>query len=688
MLVEDFEKISLRKFKIKSIMPDATVLLLGRRRSGKSMLKGENVLMYDGTIKRVEDISIGELVMGDDSTPRTVLETHNGTDKMYKVTNRRGESYTVNSHHILSLIYTAKKNLRERKDKHSYQVVWFDKYNYKLAYKTFSYKNKNKEEVYHQAKNFLDELIDDRKVDIPIKDFLKLSKKYRSNLLGYQVPIEFPQKELPVDPYMIGYWLGDGNAQEAVITCQDSTVLHYFSKNLQSINCYLQYRKSNPYYYGINGEKKKGHKNNINTFLNTLRELNLLKEKHIPHIYKCNSRENRLKLLAGFIDADGYLGKRNDFEIAQSKEHEVLLNDIIYLARSLGFTATKHIKRTSWTHNGVKKYGEAFRININGKGIDEIPTLIPRKRANPRKTRVDALVSQIKVEEVGEGEYYGIELDGNNRFVLGNFIVTHNSWLVRDIFYHHRHIPSGVIFSGTEEASPFFGDFVPDCFIHSEYDPLLVESIMTRQKRKIREAKQSGRSESGKLPSNNMFIVLDDMLHDAQNWKKEKTIKNIFFNGRHYNFLFILTMQYPLGITPELRSNIDYVFVFNEPSVKNRKKIYDDYAGMIPSFDHFCNILDSCTQNHECLVIKTSGNSSDYKDQIFWYKSEAHNNFRVGHPKFWKYHNSNYNSNYEEDNEEDEEHLQKLKKKFAKTKKLKVIVSRQGDIVGYRQDSE
>jgi hypothetical protein len=185
-----------------------------------------------------------------------------------------------------------------------------------------------------------------------------------------------------------------------------------------------------------------------------------------------------------------------------------------------------------------------------------------------------------------------------------------------------------------------------------------------------------------------MFIVLDDMLHDAQNWKKEKTIKNIFFNGRHYNFLFILTMQYPLGITPELRSNIDYVFVFNEPSVKNRKKIYDDYCGMIPSFDHFCNILDSCTQNHECLVVKTSGNSSDYRDQIFWYKSEAHNNFQVGHSKFWKYHNSNYNSNYEEDNEEDEEHLQNLKKKFAKTRKLKVIVSRQGDIVGYQQDSE
>ena len=262
------------------------------------------------------------------------------------------------------------------------------------------------------------------------------------------------------------------------------------------------------------------------------------------------------------------------------------------------------------------------------------------------------------------------------------------SFLVRDIFYNHKYIPSGIVFSGTEEASPFFGDFIPDCFIHPEYDPELINNIMNRQKRKIREAKDQKLSESGKHVSNNVFIVLDDMLHDAQSWKKDKTIKSIFFNGRHYNFLFILTMQYPQGIPPELRSNIDYVFIFNEPSVANRKKIYDAYAGMLPDFNYFCNILDACTQNHECVVIKTSGISNDLRDQIFWYKAEPHNNFRVGHQKLWKFHNNNYNSHYEQDNEKDEEKLDKLKRKFAKTRKLKVLVSRQGDIVGYKEDDD
>ena len=678
MIVDEYDKLNLKKFKMKSLMPDSTVLLLGRRRSGKCLMRGEKVLMFDGKIKNVEEIKVNDLVMGDDSTQRTVWKTHSGTDIMYKVTNRKGESYTVNSHHILSLIYTGKKNLRERPERFSYQVNWFDKCNYKLTYRTFSYKNKNKEEVYKEAQEFLDGLVDDRKVDIPIEDYLKLSKKYRNNLLGYQVPIEFSEKELHIDPYMIGYWLGDGTAHNSNITTQDSAVLHYFSKNLPKYNLYVEFKSGYSYKISTGVYGQQG-----NVFLQTLKDLNLINNKHIPMIYKCNSRENRLKLLAGFIDADGHLGKRNDFEITQCKKHERLLDDIIYLARSLGFTATKHIKKTSWTHKGEKKTGEAFRININGSGIEDIPTLIERKQADPRKTRVDALVSQIQIEEVGEGEYYGIELDGNNRFVLGNFIVTHNSFLVRDIFYHHKKIPKGVIFSGTEEASPFFSDFIPDTFIHSEYDPSIIESILVSQKKKIRECKAAGRSESGKAPENNMFIVLDDLLHDAQQWKREKTIKNIFFNGRHYNLLFILTMQYPLGITPELRSNIDYVFIFNEPSVKNRKKIYEDYCSIIPSFDHFCNILDSCTQNYECLVVKTSGKSNKLQDQLFWYKAESHTNFQAGHRTFWKFHNSNFNTKYEVENDKLEQNVQEFKQKYGKTKKLKVFVNRDGDIIGH-----
>jgi hypothetical protein len=261
------------------------------------------------------------------------------------------------------------------------------------------------------------------------------------------------------------------------------------------------------------------------------------------------------------------------------------------------------------------------------------------------------------------------------------------SFLVRDIFFNHQKIPKGLIFSGTEAANPFFSDFFPDTFIHSDYNPSLVETAMTCNGKKVRTARNIYPELNGLLPSNRFCIVLDDMLADANSWKTEKTIKEIFFNGRHYNIFFILTMQYPLGISPALRSNIDYVFVFNEPSIKNRKKIYEDYCSMIPSFDAFQNILDSCTQDYECLVVKLSGNTSDLRDQVFWYKAKPRSNFKLGHPKIWEYHNKQYNNKYTQEQDQDQIQLEKLQSKYGKSKKLKVIVNRQNDIIDTYSES-
>lgn len=256
------------------------------------------------------------------------------------------------------------------------------------------------------------------------------------------------------------------------------------------------------------------------------------------------------------------------------------------------------------------------------------------------------------------------------------------SYLAKDIFFNHKDIPMGLVFSATEEANPFFGDFIPDTFIHSEYNPNLINSLMSKQSQKVKRGRLNGHaSTDGKYAGNRSFVILDDMLASASTWKKDQTVKAIFLNGRHYNIFFILTMQYPIGIPPDLRSNIDYIFIFNEPSVANRKKLYDNYCGMIASFDHFCNILDSCTQDHECLVVKSSGDSNKLQDQIFWYKAVSHDSFRVGHPKIWKYHDEHYNNKYDKERDHDQEEMDRLRKKFAKTHKLKVFVSRTGEIV-------
>jgi len=401
-------------------------IITGLPGSGKCLALNTPLIMYDGSIKLVQDVKVGDLLMGDDSSARTVLNLGRGRDIMYKITNQKNESYTVNSEHILSLYYSGCNSIRERKDRQSYSVKWFNNNELKLNTKDFSYKTKIKEEVFFEAQQFKDSLKNDLRVDISVQDYLKLSKSIKNKMKGYKVPIEFPEKDLPFDPYMIGYWLGDGGSRGAIISCQDSTVLHYFNKNLVKYNLYLNYKDQ--YDYTIRGYSGLV---DSNILLNTLKDLNLKNNKHIPDIYKFNSRENRLKLLAGLLDSDGHLSSGGIFEFTQ--KNEVLMNDVVYIVRSLGFACYKKEKNTSWTYKGVKNYGKAFRIHISGEGIEQIPTIIPRKRADPRKQIKNVLVSGIKVDKLEEDDYYGFELDGNHRFLLGDFTVSHNTSLAHII---------------------------------------------------------------------------------------------------------------------------------------------------------------------------------------------------------------------------------------------------------------
>lgn len=407
--------------------PYRGLLLYHSLGSGKCHAKGTPILLYSGEIKPVEEIKVGDLLMGDDSTPRTVLSLARGEDEMYDIIPIKGDKYTVNQCHILCLKASSYPKFRHNthKSNTNFNIQWIE--NNKFQSKTFSYNPNDKEHEEKQkiaAEEFYKEINTNEKtknniLEIEVNDYLKLPNNLKAYMKGYKVPIEFPEKEVPIDPYMIGYWLGDGTSSDSDITTQDSTVLYYFVKNLPKYELSLHY--CNGYTYKIQGS---GKRSDTNIFYKTIKDLNLFKNKHIPHIYKCNSRENRLKLLAGLLDSDGCYGN-GCFEF--TNKNEKLMDDVIYLARSLGFACYKSEKKTSWTHKGIKKNGTAWRIMISGQGIETIPTQIPRKKASPRSQVKDVLVSGITVKHVGRGDYYGFTLDGNCRYLLGDTTVTHNT---------------------------------------------------------------------------------------------------------------------------------------------------------------------------------------------------------------------------------------------------------------------
>jgi len=212
---------------------------------------------------------------------------------------------------------------------------------------------------------------------------------------------------------------------------------------------------------------------------------------------------------------------------------------------------------------------------------------------------------------------------------------TGKSFLVRDLLYYHQEIPIGTVISGTEAGNGFYGSHVPKLFIHDEYNTAIVENVLKRQKLVIKQIKKENTAYGRSNIDGRAFVILDDCLWD-NGWAKDKMMRLLFMNGRHWKIMTVITMQYPLGVPPNLRTNIDYVFILREPYLTNRKRIYENYAGMFPTFESFCQVMDQCTENYECLVIDNNSKSNKLEDQIFWYKAEPHDNFKLGSKEFWE----------------------------------------------------
>ena len=223
---------------------------------------------------------------------------------------------------------------------------------------------------------------------------------------------------------------------------------------------------------------------------------------------------------------------------------------------------------------------------------------------------------------------------------------TGKSFLVRDLLYYHQDIPIGTVISGTEEGNGFYGKMVPKLFIHNEYNTAIIENILKRQRGVLKQIKKEIETFRRSTIDPRTFVILDDCLYD-NTWARDKMMRLLFMNGRHWKVMLLITMQYPLGIPPTLRTNIDYVFILREPYIANRKRIYENYAGMFPTFESFCQVMDQCTENFECLVINNNSKSNKLHDQVFWYKADNHGEFRLGSKEFWE-----LSKNLKDDDEE------------------------------------
>ncbi len=217
---------------------------------------------------------------------------------------------------------------------------------------------------------------------------------------------------------------------------------------------------------------------------------------------------------------------------------------------------------------------------------------------------------------------------------------TGKTTLVTDIMYHKKHIPVGVVMSGTEEGNSYYQNYVPDSFVYNDYKSEVLDRVIARQRTL---AKKND-------PNPNVFVLVDDCMYDKK-MIRDKCIRAIFMNGRHWHLFFMLTMQYCMDLSPDLRANIDYVFILRENIIQNREKIYKNFFGIFPTYDMFSQVLNSCTENFECLVLDNTSKSNKIEDVVFWYKAKLRpqGTFRIGNSIYWNTHKQKYNPNHDDD---------------------------------------
>jgi len=431
----------------------------------------------------------------------------------------------------------------------------------------------------------------DDTVEISIKDFLALPPSAgKHNLFQTRTDaIDFPPRstDLVLDPWLVGMWLGAGFPSIDPDVIDDVWRTHNI-------------------------------KIDTNEFLAGLRTYNLINNKHIPDDYKYGSRETRLRVLAGLLDTDGHLDSRfrTSYEITQKSTR--LANDIVFVARSLGFAAS------------IREC-----IHITGD-VDQIPVVLGYKRAIPRERNTNELMYAFDVTYVGVEDYYGVEVDGNNRIVHEDFTVLHNSGkgqCLADLLYHKRHIPMGILMSSTEEATGFFQKTcgIPDTYIYGDWQPGVIDTIIAKQKKL---------SKHGKM--RNIFIVLDDLAFNKALFLS-KQMRELMFNGRHYGIMLVITAQYLMDLPTYFRSNVDYVITTRTPGIQDRERLYKNFFGVVPSFNMFQSIMDSTTEDYHVLMVDNTSQSNALEDNIFWYKAPLRGpnlrNFKIGCPAYHQYAN-------------------------------------------------
>jgi hypothetical protein len=357
--------------------------------------------------------------------------------------------------------------------------------------------------------------------------------------------------------------------------------------------------------------------------------------KKVPIEFKANSTNVRRQVLAGLIDAIGRAVTVTCVHYEITLHDGALVDDVLYLARSLGYDTVVSNRRSVAT--GIN----FTTISIYGDDLHLLPVASLSKRFVPGETNSLGDES-FRVEQVNDGSYFGFQITGNGRFLLGDFTVTHNTTFMENMAYYRKHLyPVGRVFIATEDGYKHFSEIFHPLYVSNYWDEKEEEKHVLRQRTCEME---NGRG----YPGNYAVNIIDDVGDDPKIYRT-KLMRGLFKLGsQHWAQLLMVGTQYAIDFPPDIRLAVSYVALGRTPDEIERKKLYNNFGGLAGSYERFCDLMDQITGDHTFLIIKKRSQSNELEECVSWFKTKKLGRWKFGSKEYRKHAEERYDTKYVE----------------------------------------
>jgi len=664
---KEIRTVEIEEFKLESIPLSCTWFVVGP--PGCLALDTE-VMMFNGTLKKVQDVKVGDLLLGDDYTARRVLSLCRGFDRMFRVHQQREDSYVVNSKHILTI-----KNKSGEVIDIPIEKAIASKEQY-FSYQPSPNLPPQKSVDFLEEKGFLDpsEFTLNLFKTLPKNEFsLAKLALYHMRACGFHVKmqctnstisfidtssydVEIKIEEIGEDNFY-GFEL-DGNHR---FLLSDFTCTHNSGKCLGKDTPVIMADGKIKKVQDIRtGEQIMGDDSKPRNVLSTTKGIDNLYEivpskgpsyvVNEPHILCLKENEHIREISVHDLLSLDKETRENlktyrvgvDFPFREvTFDHEQLEKGIVsdsikYNSKMIRNDVLRRFMKEK-DNRLVVPYTEdlAYLCRSLGLMIEIVNQEIHILGDGPE------LETSFKVVPKGKGEYFGFEIDGNHRFLLGDFTVTHNTTFLENLAYYHRHrYPVAKLFMGTPTGYSRMSEIFHPLYVYNKYDEAEENRLIDRQKALTTEGH----------PCPYALNFIDDVSDDPKIFKTT-TFRGLFKMGsQHWAQLTAVGIQYAIDLPPDVRKSVSYVAIFREPEEVERQKLYKNFGGIAGSYADFCDLMDQLTGNFTCLIFVKRSQDNNRQKCIFYYQTKKlKDNWKFGCKEYRKWANDRYNINYRED---------------------------------------